>query len=495
VIVQNFALRKEESGAARKRALRSADVPLLAPALSLMASALVAVSVVSLASPWGDQTEAAVEPSAQTQLVHPAAPAAFTALDAEMRTGPSELADASTIDIAMAEIAPPPFIGNGIPADMEGEFARRKEAGRTTRAKALPRGLADKALPVSLEIPHDIAAAATSPAVFDGNIAAMNFLPAPTKPRLFDDTAAAAAVQMPLPKPNAKSAAKSEAKRFAKPIAKPVHAGPTASVAALDAHFERIDYDLASVRAAQDQVPRLYLDKLPEDIADEPSVAMRKRVFIKSILPVVLRVNEDILAARKKLKKVRATLDSGMSLTEDQRSWLYQIAERYQTDPYDWPELMARVDIVPPSLAIAQAAEESGWGTSRFAREGNALFGQYTYKATNGMLPEERANGRRHLIRAYSSLVDGVRSYMHNLNYHRAYSEFRAARKWLRNHDELIDGHTLAGELIRYSERGADYVKTLRRIIRANRLAPLDRARLHEDRWTNDDANRRDLRS
>ncbi len=174
-------------------------------------------------------------------------------------------------------------------------------------------------------------------------------------------------------------------------------------------------------------------------------------------------------------------------MTREQRQWLYEMAKRYETNPYDWDAFMARVDIVPPSLAIAQAAEESGWGTSRFAREGNALFGQYTYKASNGILPEERANGRHHLIRAYSSLVEGVRSYMHNLNYHRAYGEFRSARKWLRAHAKPMDGHTLAGELIRYSERGAAYVETIRHIIRANKLSPLDDARLHEDRWTQHD--------
>lgn len=269
-----------------------------------------------------------------------------------------------------------------------------------------------------------------------------------------------------------------------KPARKPSRSGPMATVAALDAHFNRLDYDLANLRKPGNNVPRVYLDKLPEDIAEEKSVTLRKRVFIKSILPVVLQVNEDILAARQKLQNLRHLLDSGMPLTNGQRNWLYQMAERYETDPYNWNAFMARVDIVPPSLAIAQAAEESGWGTSRFAREGNALFGQYTFSTSNGMLPEERANGQRHLIRVYANLIEGVRSYVHNLNYHRAYKEFRAARKSLRKNNDLIDGHTLAGKLIRYSERGAAYIKTLRRIMQDNKLLLLDHARLHEDRWT-----------
>ena len=162
-----------------------------------------------------------------------------------------------------------------------------------------------------------------------------------------------------------------------KPALKPSLSGVMSTVAALDAHFDRLDYDLADIdiREPGSHVPRVYLEKLPEDIAEETSVTLRKRVFIKTILPVVLRVNEDILAARKRLQKLRDILDSGVSLTDEQRDWLYQMANRYETNPYDWDVFMARVDIVPPSLAIAQAGEESGWATSRFARAGRALIG------------------------------------------------------------------------------------------------------------------------
>ncbi len=312
----------------------------------------------------------------------------------------------------------------------------------------LPAGYSEKFAEAWFEFSDNVSLAITSPAVFNPE----------------------AVIQLPLPKP----------------ARKPSRSGPMATIAALDAHFDRLNYNLANLREPGNRVPRVYLEKLPVDMAEEKSVTLRKRIFIKSLLPVVLRVNEEILAARQKLQTLRNILDNGISLTDEQRDWLYQIAKRYKTDPYDWNAFMSRVDIVPPSLAIAQAAEESGWGTSRFAREGNALFGQYTFSASNGMLPEERANGRRHLIRAYANLIEGVRSYIHNLNYHRAYKEFRAARKWMRNNDNLINGHTLAGELIRYSERGADYVKTLRRIMHANELLLLDHTRLHEDRWTRD---------
>jgi Bax protein len=504
---------RPDAGGVRQSALPWTEVPLFAPALAVLASAVVAVSAVALLTPAKNQAVEIVLPlpamAPQPTIVAaqpPALAAEPPAMPAELpavAAGLYEMAPAAPVLTAeavakpgrgaanaasprRAKSAPLTKMDGNPPADGGRKFRQAKAAGESANFMAIKNILAKNIVPVSLEPHGDMTPKIAVPAVFNASIGDTSigdtsfgdtsfgdsgFLPAPIKPRLFDDSIASAAIKLPLPRPSGKAP----------------QDGQIGSVAALDAHFERIDYDLANVRNSENNVPRLYLDKLPADIADVSSVATRKRIFIKSVLPVILRVNEDILAARHKLKKLRATLDSGMSLSDEQRQWLYQMAERYETNPYDWDAFMARVDIVPPSLAIAQAAEESGWGTSRFAREGNALFGQYTYKSANGILPEERANGRRHLIRAYSSLVEGVRSYMHNLNYHRAYGKFRAARKWLRAHAKPMDGHTLAGELIRYSERGAAYVKTIRRIIRANKLAPLDDARLHNDRWTRDE--------
>ena len=467
--------KQADLGGARKLALSWADVPLFAPALAILASATVAVSALALFTPPIEPTTATIIP---LQAVAPEPPAvawdrqvAMPARSVMAEVPPKvDNGNGRLPTITLADIPPLVRTEGNLPSGAVREFVRQKTVAGNTDFKAFQHVFTSHIIPVSLEVPAEFAPKPVARAVFNAGTGETGFLPAPTKPQLFDEVLAPPAIRIPLPKPSGKPAA----------------SGQMASVAALDAHFERIDYNLATVRNAENNVPRLYLDKLPADIADVPSVATRKRIFIKSVLPVVLRVNEDILAARQRLQELRAILDGGMSLTNEQRDWLYQMAERYEADPYDWDAFMARVDIVPPSLAIAQAAEESGWGTSRFAREGNALFGQYTYKASHGMLPEERANGRRHLIRAYSSLVEGVRAYMHNLNYHRAYGEFRAARKWLRGHAKPMDGHTLAGELIRYSERGAAYVETIRHIIRANKLSPLDDAQLHDDRWTQD---------
>ena len=496
--MQNNSVRERQadSGDAQNRALSWTDVPLFAPALAVLVSAALAVSALAVFTPPKDQAEAVtlnlqalapehVTKASAQRAIQPVLAERLTPVVGDASDTNSDASDNNSNDndsvisaVTLANIPPLAKLDGNLPGAAAEAFVRQKAAGVRQKAagenvkfKAFQHVFANPVIPVSLELPVETAAKPAAGTILIVNADEVDLLHGPSKSHLFDEPPTLASVQIPLPKPGGK----------------PTLDGQVGSVAALDAHFERIDYDLATVRDSGDNVPRLYLDKLPADIADVPSVATRKRVFIKSVLPVVLRVNEDILAARQRLLELRAILDSGLSLTDAQRDWLYQMADRYETSPYDWEAFMERVDIVPPSLAIAQAAEESGWGTSRFAREGNALFGQYTYKASHGMLPEERASGRQHLVRAYSNLVEGARSYVHNLNYHRAYGEFRAARKWLRSHAKPMNGHTLAGELIRYSERGAAYVETIRHIIRANKLAPLDNARLHDERWTRGD--------
>lgn len=264
----------------------------------------------------------------------------------------------------------------------------------------------------------------------------------------------------------------------------------TASAESLSAHFEQIDYRLADVREAGYAVPRLYVQSLPSDLADIRSVKMRKRIFIRALLPLVLRVNEEILRERASVQLLLVRVRSGGTLNNEERSWLLRLAERYSVEPFDWQTLLRRIDEIPPALAIAQAAEESGWGTSRFAREGNALFGQYTYQASQGIRPADPSDGSRHYVRAYQSLFETVRSYMHNLNNHRAYREFRTERFVMRIRGQSLDSYALAGKLERYSERGADYVKTIRSIIKGNRLGHFDRARLHSGMITSKAADR-----
>lgn len=242
--------------------------------------------------------------------------------------------------------------------------------------------------------------------------------------------------------------------------------------------FREIGYEIDGVRM-HGTVPRLFLASLPADLRKLAGVSKRKITFIKSTLPLILHVNELILLDRERLKSIRDNAVKGAALPADDKAWLKEIAELYGADRPDPDALLTRVDVIPPSLAIAQAAEESGWGTSRFAREGNALFGQRAYKAhKKGIVPHDRGEGEAFKVRAFDHLIDGVKAYVHNLNSHFAYKDFRAARATMRAESGVVDGYSLAGALQRYSERGADYISTIRLIMRANTLKVFDRARL-----------------
>ena len=262
------------------------------------------------------------------------------------------------------------------------------------------------------------------------------------------------------------------------------------SADAVIARFESIGYDLDQVRRAASPVPRFYLDALPRDLADMSPISAKKRLFFQAVLPIVLQVNEEITVDRWRLKRLadrftRADTPSPAdTLSSADREWLVTMAELYGTDSFDVQELLNRMDVVPPSLALAQAAEESGWGTSRFARQGNALFGQYTYKSKAGILPARRDADRRHRVRSHDNLLAAVRAYVHNLNSHWAYDDFRHRRAELRRDGGQLDGDVLAGELRAYSERRGAYVESIRRIIRQNRLGDFDRAWLYNRQWT-----------
>ena len=239
--------------------------------------------------------------------------------------------------------------------------------------------------------------------------------------------------------------------------------------------FDRVGYRLERVRR-HGEVPRLFLASLPHDMRDVRGPAARKGLFIKTTLPLILHVNELVERKRQRIILLRALLESGIEIDPADATWLQSVRERYGIDRADFDALLRRVDVVPPSLALAQGAEESGWGTSRFAREGNALFGQRVFRGVAGMVPRKREQGKRHRVRAFGDLIDGVKAYVHNLNTHPAYSGFRRARAAMRKQGPKLDGYRLAGALIQYSERREAYIATIRSIIRVNGLGIFDRA-------------------
>ncbi|MDC1214355.1 glucosaminidase domain-containing protein [Rhodospirillales bacterium] len=244
--------------------------------------------------------------------------------------------------------------------------------------------------------------------------------------------------------------------------------------------FKEIGYNLDGVRDDA-LVPRVFLAELPHDLNETAEVSLKKTVFFKMMLPLILNENERILADRNRLHQIKTSMALGAKIEARDRLWLAVLAERYKLKDENIDVLLRRVDIVPPSLAMAQAAEESGWGTSRFARTANALYGQWTTSDGKGIIPEDRPEGMDHKVRAFDNLAQSVSAYMRNLNTHRAYREFRKHRKSIRGKGQALNGSVLAENLTRYSERGKKYVDSVRAIINVNQLLGLDDAQLVKD--------------
>lgn len=257
---------------------------------------------------------------------------------------------------------------------------------------------------------------------------------------------------------------------------------PSRTVDAMLTRFEQQGFELTDLRSVSGQldVPRIFLSSLPIDIADVTLTEKRKRAFVKVMLPHILRENERITEDRERLLTLHERLQLGRALSARDQEWLEQLAERYGLEEVDTAELLNRVDVIPPSLALAQAVEESGWGTSRFALLGNAVFGQWTWTPGNGIVPENRPDGETYEVQRFKSLENSVAAYMRNLNSKASYREFRDKRAAMREQGD-IDGYQLAGHLQRYSVRGADYIRTIRSIMRSNNLEMFDAARLVDE--------------
>lgn len=236
--------------------------------------------------------------------------------------------------------------------------------------------------------------------------------------------------------------------------------------------FEDLNYDLKSVRAGQ-KVKPIYLTKLPKDLKTLGDTKTKRELFIKILLPLILDENEKITEDRKKLFKI---LGKNFN-TVGERVWLKRRFKQYKIEDQDLAKLKMRMDIIPVSIAIAQAANESGWGTSRFALEGNALFGQWTY-SKKGISPKNKDPNQSHKILQFQILKASVRAYKNNLNTHNAYQEFREARAKLRQEDKIINGLELTKYLKKYASIGEKYVAILDDIIEKNSLTDFDKANL-----------------
>jgi Bax protein len=251
------------------------------------------------------------------------------------------------------------------------------------------------------------------------------------------------------------------------------------TAAELEALFKSMDYHWPPPDQAL--VPPVVIKRLPGDFPAITQTEQRKSLFLRLLLPIVLLENRRI---REQRTLAQWLLKNGL-LNETSRGegspehvWLTKLANRLQIkgnlrDPSVQALLLRRLDEIPPALALAQSAIESGWGTSRFALEGNSLFGQWTYQANAGLEPSGRAPDASHLVASFPDLRSSVRAYMRNLNSSRAYREFREAREAMREAGRELSATELAGHLQRYSERGLEYVQELRVIINSSTLAAL----------------------
>ena len=252
--------------------------------------------------------------------------------------------------------------------------------------------------------------------------------------------------------------------------------GPSKSVrikaSVLNQLFEDEDYELKYVRSNKVVKP-FDVGMLPSEMKKIENTKKRKDLFIKIVLPLILSENNRIKRDRGTLFKILNKNNN----SENEKKWLGNKFKQYGIVNKDLSTLKVRMDEIPVSLAIAQAAKETGWGTSRFAIEGNALFGQWTF-SDNGIKPAGADKDDKHKVMKFSVLKASVRAYQRNLNTHSSYKNFRKARAIQRDNDETLNSLELANYLDSYAETGDEYTKVLKKIIVQNGLQDFDDAKI-----------------
>ena len=236
--------------------------------------------------------------------------------------------------------------------------------------------------------------------------------------------------------------------------------------------FEDTNYTLDDVRKTK-LVKPVALTLLPNEIKMIESTNKRKEFFIQIVLPLILKENNNIKLDRKRLFSIINKSNN----TDLEKKWLDKKYKQYGIINKDLSTLKIRMDEIPVSLALAQAAKETGWGTSRFAQEGNALFGQWTWSG-EGLKPKDSDKNEGHKVMKFNVLQASVRAYQRNLNTHSSYKEFRKERAKLRDQGKPLDSIILSKFLDEYAETGSQYVEVLQKIIKQNNLEDFDDAKL-----------------
>ena len=236
--------------------------------------------------------------------------------------------------------------------------------------------------------------------------------------------------------------------------------------------FKDTNYNLKDVRKTK-LVKPIPLSHLPAEMKMIENTKKRKDLFIQIILPLVIEENNKIKLDRRKLFSILNKNNNSIA----EKKWLNLKFKQYGVLNKDFSTLKVRMDYVPASLAIAQAAKETGWGTSRFAIEGNALFGQWTWTG-EGIKPAGSDSDDTHKVMKFKILKASIRAYQRNLNTHSSYKNFRMERAKLRDRKKKLDSLLLANYLDRYAETGEEYVRVLKQIINQNKLTDFDDVKL-----------------
>ncbi len=244
------------------------------------------------------------------------------------------------------------------------------------------------------------------------------------------------------------------------------------SASTINQLFKDENYDLKDIRKNK-LVKPINIDLLPNEIKSIENTRERKELFIQIILPLILEENKKIRLERKTLFSILNKNNN----SEAEKNWLKSKFKQYGVTNRDLATLKIRMDEVPVSLAIAQAAKETGWGTSRFAQEGNALFGQWTYSG-EGIKPAGSDDNDTHKVMKFKILKASVRAYQRNLNTHKSYREFRKVRAIQRDVFGTLNSLELVNYLDKYAETGDEYIKILKKIIEQNKLKDFDDAKI-----------------
>ena len=237
--------------------------------------------------------------------------------------------------------------------------------------------------------------------------------------------------------------------------------------------FEKNNYEYENIIKYK-KVPNIYISSLPKDFS-EISSSKKKSLFIKSLLPLIIKENEKIISLNQRIRLLQSEFNQ---INRKDAVWLKKTLIEYKTNTMRVEDLLTKVDIIPVSIALAQAAIESGWGTSRFSIEGNALYGQWSWKKGSGIVPKERKKDENYEVKSFLSLGGSVESYMKNLNTHPNYNNFRINRALLRSHNISISGLKLYEYLNAYAADDK-YAETLLNVIEKNNLDQFENVSIH----------------